>query len=111
MRIPDPLKRYVFLRNGPGFLILWASCGWSCLVMPVAAADIWNRQASTKRGGPAMQSMHLLANEMNRERHSHAEQRRHGRQLLAGRRAAWRAARARRHGRKATRKALLPRPE
>jgi hypothetical protein len=58
-----------------------------------------------------MQSMHLLANEINRERHSHAEQRRHGRQLLAGRRAAWRAARAGRYSRKATRKALLPRPE
>ena len=58
-----------------------------------------------------MQSMHLLTNEMNRERQSHAEQRRHGRQLLAGRRAAWRAARAGRYGRKATRKALLPRPE
>jgi len=58
-----------------------------------------------------MQSMHLLANEINRERHSHAEQRRHGRQLLAGRRAAWRAARAGRYDRKATRKALLPRPE
>jgi len=58
-----------------------------------------------------MQSMHLLANEIHRERHSHAGQRRHGRQLLAGRRAAWRTAWAARHGRQATRKALLPRPE
>lgn len=54
---------------------------------------------------------HLLANEMHSERLQHAEQLRPARRLLADRRAAWRAARARRHGRKTNRKALLPRPE
>jgi hypothetical protein len=59
-----------------------------------------------------MQSIHQLANELNRERQAHAERQRPVRQHLAGRRAKRHADRAqRRIRRRAARKALRLRTE
>jgi hypothetical protein len=53
-----------------------------------------------------VQPLHQLANELNRERLAHAEQRRPSRRHIAFRKASRRADRAERRMRKAVRKAL-----
>ena len=72
------------------------------------SAKTYSRPAGQDNLGNQMQSLHQLADELNRERLAHAESQRPARQLLAVRRT---TRRAQRHVRNAARRALRLRTE